>query len=216
MEQQSWSGAGSVIDSSGKGNNGSPMGTAATTAAGKFGRAALFDGNGWVDVPDSTSLHPTTAITYAAWIYPTGLVALNDAGDYPYPGIISKRQNYAVDVAFTMFIWLNNNLYADIEDVRFNSTTVFANNQWYHVAVVFDGSVPSASIYVNGCLDTMTGTNLSTFGSHSADLTVGLLSEGGGLDPNSFFIGKIDEVAVWNRAFSASEIAALYRATSPL
>lgn len=46
MEQSSWSGAGSVLDTSGNGSNGTPLGTAQTTAAGKICRGADISATG--------------------------------------------------------------------------------------------------------------------------------------------------------------------------
>jgi hypothetical protein len=213
MDETTWSGAGSVIDSSGTGNNGSPMGDATTTASGKFGRAALFSGTGYVNVADSASLHPTTALTYAAWFYSTGFTS-----DTLYPGIIAKRDDYAVNVGFTMFLWTGNTLWADLADQygsRFNSTATFTNGQWYHVALVYDGSTTSASIYVNGALDSVhsVGANLTA---STAALTIGFLPQGTRVDSTAYFIGRIDEVAIWNRALSPGEIQSLASATGPL
>ena len=46
---------------------------ATTTQDGKFAGAGVFDGNGRITVPDAPSLHPTTELTLAAWVYPTAL-----------------------------------------------------------------------------------------------------------------------------------------------
>jgi hypothetical protein len=46
MEQASWSGAGSVFDTSGNGSNGTPVGSAQTTAAGKICRGADISATG--------------------------------------------------------------------------------------------------------------------------------------------------------------------------
>lgn len=219
FEEPSWTpdAGGTVIDSSGTGNNGTPLGTAMTTPNGKFGRAAAFDGNGAVLVPDSPSLHPTNALTYAAWIYPT---YLDDAGAR-YPGIIAKRVDYTTDVAFTMFLWTNYNVWGDIEAPnRFNSNAVFTTGQWYHVAIVYDGTQPNpnarATVYVNGAFDSTHAAPTSLM-MHTADLKVGYLQQGAAdPDPNAGFIGSIDEVAVWTRALSAAEIQSLYTATGPL
>lgn len=211
IEEPAWSGvAGEAIDSSGFGNHGTANGTATTTADGKFGRAGSFDGSGWVTVHDAPSLRPTTAVTYAAWIYPTGLDGVRS------PGIIAKRTGFGMDTAFTMFIWINNQLYVDIESEnnRFASPTVFQNNQWYFVAVVFDGSLVAAQrvrVYVNGGLDTAANEDSTSIGAHPSDVSIGNLVGGG-----DTFIGRIDEATVWTRALSGGEIAALYASTQPL
>ncbi len=210
MDEASWSGAGAVKDSSGLMNDGTPVGNATTTPSGKFGAAGLFDGTtSWVDVPDSASLHATTAITYAAWVYPTGLT-----DGTPAPGIISKRQAANVNVAFTMFIWTANQVWVDLPNARFNSSAVLSNGQWYHLAVVYDGTLADpnqrATLYVNGAFD-MAHSAAPSIAANTEDVLIGNLPEGGDL-----FAGRIDEVAIWTRALGATEIAGLYAATGPL
>lgn len=206
MDEPSWTGSGAVVkDASGLGNHGTPMGNAKTIAAGKFGRAGSFDGASSVTVPDAPSLHPTTALTYAAWIYPTGLT-----DGTPSPGILSKRLGYADQVAFTLFLWTNNQVWGDVESSRFSSSAVVANGSWYHLAIVYDGGSQSAKLYVNGALD---GTHAaaSSLAVNTVDLQIANLPGGG-----DYFIGAIDEVAVWTRALSGAEIAGLAAATTPL
>jgi hypothetical protein len=214
MDEPNWSGAGAVRDASGLANNGTARGDATTTPAGKFGGAALFGGTGYVDILDSASLHPSGALTYAAWIYPTGFTS-----DSQYPGIIAKRQDYGVDVAFTMFLWTGNALWGDLEASRFNSQATIANGRWYHVAIVFDGTQPNAaaraSIYVDGVLDSVHPAG-SSLASHTADVTIGFLPQGSRNDPLAYFVGRIDEVAIWNRALGADEIRSLSSAAGPL
>jgi hypothetical protein len=214
MDDASWSGVGAVTDSSGQGNDGTVKGVVTPTTQGKFGRAASFGGNGYINVPNSTSLQATDALTYAAWVYPMGLGPPDAAS--AYPGIIAKRYDYTTDVAFTMFIWFHNNVYADVAGMRGNSDAGLTDDQWYHVAVVFRGPQALASIYINGSLDTSysVGTNVGMM--QSADLTVGYLPQGAISDPAGYFYGLIDEVAVWTRALSANEIQSLYQATGPL
>jgi hypothetical protein len=210
MDEPSWSGPGSVKDSSGQGNDGTPMGSAEPTPNGKFGRAALFDGNGWVDVPCSASLDgPMTQLTYSAWVYPTGLTDGTAS-----PGIISKRQGYAEEVAFTLFLWTNNAAWVDLQAFRSNTNAVFSNNAWYHLVVVYDGSQATAgageTIYVNGVVDSVHPAD-PVLATNMQDVLIGNLPGGGNL-----FVGMIDEVALWTRALSAAEIQSLYLADGGL
>jgi hypothetical protein len=55
-----------------------------------------------------------------------------------------------------------------------------------------------------------------SFGVQTADLFIGLLPMGTSVDGNAFFIGSIDEVAIWNRPLSGSDIGKLALATGPL
>ena len=60
-----------VADASGSGNNGTVSSTT-WAAAGKYGKALSFNGSSSrVTVPDSASLHLTTAMTLEAWVDPT-------------------------------------------------------------------------------------------------------------------------------------------------
>jgi hypothetical protein len=219
MEETNWSDSGAVTDQSGQRNNGTPWGTAQTTPDGKFGRAALFDGAGYIIVPSSPSLQPTTAYTLSAWVYPTGLVTV----DMPYPGIIAKRIDEFTSVAFTMFIWTQNNMWGDVYGFRFNSEAGLTNSQWYHLAIVYDGTLAEPNrvrLYINGTFDNG-ATNNGNFagpalGPSDADLTVGYLPEGPSFDRNAAFVGKLDEVAIWTRALQDWEIRLLATATGPL
>src|SRR5438105_5003748 len=88
------------------------------------------------------------------------------------PGIISKRRGYADNVAFTLFLWTNNQPFVDVAgSTRFQSDTLFVNDRWYHVAVVYDGTQPASArtrVYVNGAPD----------GAEIAALAAGPLSSG--------------------------------------
>jgi hypothetical protein len=209
-EELSWNTtAGEVVDDSGLGNNGTAVGTATTTSDGRFGRAGLFDGAGSVAVSDAPSIHPTTALTMAAWIFPTGL-------GVGAQGIIAKRTSYNVDSAYSMYIDTDRKLWVDIDSFndRFSSSTVLANGSWYHVAVVFDGGLSAEQrvrVYVNGVLDITSSESSSTIPAYTSALSVGLLPGGG-----DGFVGTIDEVSVWTRALEPAEIAALAAATGPL
>lgn len=203
LDEQSFSGAGAVKDSSGQGNHATAVGTAAPTPDGKIGGAAVFDGSGYLKIPSSASLQSSAALTYAAWVYPQGLVG--GAGDYA-PGVLSKRLAFQSNVAFTLFFWDQDHAFADIQDVRIPTNAAFANDTWAHIAVVYDAAADPSErvrIYVNGLLDT-TATADPALAQNDEELRVGDLPGGGYL-----FTGKIDEVAIWTRALGPDEVLAL-------
>jgi hypothetical protein len=211
MDEAAWTGSSNEVrDDSGLGNHGTSSSTGATTTVdGKFGRAGLFDGNGFVTIRDAASLHPSSALTLAAWINPTTF-------DGRSQGIIAKRTEYLKNTAFQLSLWTSNALTVDIqgEDNRFHSNMEFTSEQWYHVAVVFDGSLPAAErvrVYVDGVLDVVAKEDSLSIDPYAPDVVIGYLNGGGG-----GFVGRIDEVAIWTRALSAANIQALYRATDPL
>lgn len=209
MDESDWSGAGAVLDASGNGNHGTVFGSATPDPAGKIGGAGLFDSGGWVIVPDSVSLHPSTELTCAIWVYPTGLTGMSP---FPAPGIVSKREGYMVNVAFTLFLWDNSNAYVDIEADRMHTVASFSNGQWYHLALVYNGNEPAGlrtRLYVNGVLDSVHAA-VGSLSPNTQDIQVGNLPGGG-----EAFIGKLDELAIWTRALTDAEIQAVYQNGAP-
>ena len=71
-------------------------------------------------------------------------------------------------------------------------------NQWSHLAVVFDGS--QARFYVNGGL-TSTAPLAATLTARGTPLRVGA-----DINTQQFFKGSLDEVRVYDRALTASEV----------
>jgi len=87
-------------------------------------------------------------------------------------------------------------------------------NQRVHVAVVFPNGVPSTSnskIYINGILQTLTqlkGTPLSR------TVTPGIFMSGWGFDSNYKFGGSLENMRIYNRELTATEVAALAGGTA--
>ena len=85
---------------------------------------------------------------------------------------------------------------------------VITDNTWHHVVAVRDGENGQNLLYVDGALD---GSNLSAiydsgFDSSTAELNIGYLN----LDPFFRLNGSLDEVALYNKALTADEIAEHY------
>ncbi|HCN51060.1 MAG TPA: hypothetical protein DIT10_18540 [Chryseobacterium sp.] len=78
------------------------------------------------------------------------------------------------------------------------STTALNANTWYHVAATYDGA--SMKIYINGVLD----ASKSQTGSVSSN---GAFNVGYLYNTSRNFNGKVDEVRVWKRALSQTEIS---------
>lgn len=202
MDDGQW-GNGEIYDASPAANHGVLNGTVAYTPDGKFGGAGHFDGNGYIRIPNAESLQATSALTLSAWVNFEYM-----GGDYSH-GVISKRTGYAADTAYTLFLWAESRMWIDLdyETDRFGSATSFETNRWYHVAMVYDGSLAAAErvrLYVDGVLDVVTGESSASLPPFDCDLEVGRLVNGG-----NTMIGSIDEVAIWRRALSADDVAAL-------
>jgi hypothetical protein len=76
------------------------------------------------------------------------------------------------------------------------------DDQWHYINLSISGNI--ASFYVDGSLKSTVPFALGTGFANNVFYT------GRRLDPGQYFIGSIDEVAIWNVVLSASEIQAIY------
>jgi hypothetical protein len=86
------------------------------------------------------------------------------------------------------------------------SPTQLNSGQWYHLVGTYDGE--NVKLYVGGTLVATTPTTGSIH-AIASPVTIGASNLIG-----SFFSGKIDDVTLWNRALSLSEIKSLYDASN--
>jgi len=209
MDEPQWTGAtGEVRDETGV-NHGTAYGGATTTSDAKYGRAGYFDGeDDYVEVPDSDSLDITDEITIEAWVkytpFSSGEKYFLAKWDYG----ANKRQ-YAFglrntgDSVLARFYLSNDGTYHS--DYVLEGTTNLNSNQWYYLVATYDGA--TQKICVNGEQEPNTKSfSISIFSSDS-NLTVGSLLYNG--DPDMLFYGLIDEVRIYNRALSPTEIQIL-------
>ena len=184
-------GAGSTaVDSSGTGNTGSLVGATWTTA-GRYGNGLAFDESGRVDVPDAPSLDLTTGMTLEAWVFPTEL------GDTWRDVVYKGNDAYYLEASAPGG--------PPVAGGTFAGSPVGAGsriplNTWSHLAATYDGS--SLRIYVNGAIagTKQVSTPIAT--------TNNALSIGGDAIYGQDFVGRIDEVRVYNVALAAAQIQA--------
>lgn len=175
-----------ATDFSGHGNAGTLSTTGSTLpqwTGGKLGMALSFDGS----TNNVTLSGPTVSdtLTFTAWFKVTS---------YPDAWGTLIAQNNTLGI----FVTNDNKISYYYGTADHKNTNSFNQGQWNHVAVVNEGG--NAIFYINGVADGGCGS--------APGFTVGYIGKDN--NNNDDFNGLIDEVRVYNRALSASEIKQLY------
>jgi hypothetical protein len=200
MNEASWNGtAGEVVDSSGSSHNGTAV-NGLTPTTGKFGNAGSFGSGKYVDA--GTINATGTELTMSVWVKPNSF-----QNNFPYISTLMGEEGGGSSV---MSLRLGDAGLANNKP-QFsvgNLVTLSANSgintgSWYHIVGVYDGS--TTKLYINGVLDATTSTS-GTYNVNT-NFAIGKTLDGRYLD------GLMDDVRVYNRALSATEVTELYNLT---
>lgn len=199
---------GNSQDQSGFSNHGTNNGAILTTD--RFGNpnsAYYFNGSSYIYVPNSASLStPTSSSTIAFWAFTTSWSTWFGVN---YGSILSKSNsattcNYRVSLIGTGISGIINNKIWDY----FIGTNGL--NQWDFFVVTMNGN--TLSYYKNGVL----------IGQNSSPSPFSLSTNNplyiGRDDPGftDYYTGKIDDIRIYNRVLSYSEVVSLYNYQSTL
>jgi len=195
---------GSALDSVGS-INGAVFG-ATQGVPGKISTAYRFNAatNSYIDL--GISCKPTTAISFAVWLNPS---TFNDI----YSGVINNTTwvNPTEQYGYNVFLDSSKMLFelfnGDVQNSLWSNATITPNT-WHFIVGTWDGA--KMKLYINNVLDasqartTTIGYDLASvlrFGSHSAPYD---------------YTGVIDEIGIWNRALTISEVSTLYNSSNGL
>ena len=181
-----------------------------TYSTGKTGNAFDFNGtNAYVGLPDN-SLNFTGDFSISLWMNPTSVSG--------FSGLLGNQIGVTVSSFYGYFCYLNAGyIYFDLYNgasanptARWRTTSTISTSSWTNLTIV---KKPNQAIkyYINAVLDTSVltygangggvvyhTTNLATFGSNRYSL-----------GNDGFYNGKIDEVNVWSKELTQSEITEL-------
>ena len=192
------------------GNNGTPMG-GVTFAAGEVGPAFGLNGSvgTFIDIGNPASLNISGPITVDAWVKPNLVNA--------YQAIYSQMStaNNLGEVQLRIngdtggFDWFRRNAQGSVSTEGVTTSIGAVAGGWQHVAAAYDGS--AYYIYINGVLvNNPCSYCFEYVALQGPDTKIGSGDSG----DNMPFNGLMDEVQVFNRALSASEIQAISNAGS--
>jgi hypothetical protein len=210
-----WQGEADTTDSVGV-NDGSPQG-AISFANGKVGQALTFDGiSGHVKVPASASLDvgAGTGLTVEGWIQPFQTQSVLPLVEWRSPsGVIG------------LHFWINQpvptgggsgSLFANLIDssgafhVLASTSNLLSTTTFNHVALTYDKPNGVAVLYLNGSV--VASANIGSFILRtSSDLYLGARIT---TNTQFYFVGKMDEMAVYNRPLVGAEIVNLYNSST--
>ncbi len=183
-------------------NNGVNTGTTFTNAARIGTQAGVLDGADSVDVG---TLNLGDNFSIAAWVRldvgTTNIqtIAANSAGGSNSDGFRLFINTYNTSDGAVNFETGNGTANNNAR----SSTGVVGTNGWAHVAVTVNRTAGTAVIYVNGVNVTTDGSVLNNFTNTSA-INLGQMLGGG-----SRMRGRLDDVRIYNKVLSATEVTSL-------
>lgn len=195
-----------VIDKSIRQRNGIIYGDNNITS-GKFGKSFLFNGNNYIKV---SSFNIPSSITISAWVNLRNFGSGNDEDN-----IIRKGDSYGdtkeswllnIKDRKIFFVPKDSQAYSPCSSQSNNCVlgdTLLKENEWYHIAGVYDGS--NIKIYINGVLE-KTKSSIQGIAQSNKDIYIG----GKPSLSSDMLEGFIDELRIYNRALSDREILNLY------
>jgi Concanavalin A-like lectin/glucanases superfamily len=167
-----------------------------STAQSKSGSSSILlaqsGTNDYITSPDSPLWQLTGDFTIEAWIYPTSLSGTN--GNIicsQWPGGTATNQCFQFLVNSTGKVSLVYGIGATNAAVTGTSQSAVTNN-WNHVAVSRQGS--TVRFFVNGNLDTTTGTVSGALNNSTGMLVVGRINA----TDLGYFTGYIDDLRITN------------------
>lgn len=169
--------------------------TGAKWGDGKFGKALTFDGKSSITVASNDKLNIGTDLTLMAYFNATTLDN--------YHAIIVKNNQYlmrfdnlAEGGKMSTFINLNGGWEPRA------SAVVPEKNKWTHYAAVYDSTAKKITIYVNGEAKGE-GAREGKPTANTEAVNIGSWGTG------SYFIGMLDDVAIFNVALSAADVKSI-------
>ena len=186
-------------------NNGTDTSITYGSSYGKIGQGAGFNGsNSGVDLGNFTGVNSSSAMTVSAWVKKTSNInygMIIAKGDVSAAGGVFELRNtgttgkYEINIRTTV-----------VKDCL--ATSVIPTGVWTHILAVYNGS--DLRIYINGVLENTTASVTGNLNSATTTTYLGRRTDG------YYFGGALDEVGIWSRALSSTEVGELYNSGAGL
>ena len=212
-----WPFCGNANDASGNGNNGTVNGATLTTDRfGAANKAYDFNGSSRIDIGNLNNQIGSSNSSWSVNCWFKSLGSLN--GDMvmvtDYSSATAGDQIVSTWLALWSFTF-NHKVGSTIRNFPNGwdalSNTSYNDNQWHSMVSVAENG--NLKIYIDGILITTTVYPANTNFQGSPFFRFGALLFNGQYD--SFFQGKLDDIAIWNRALTQQEVTQLYQLGQP-
>lgn len=199
-----------ATDASTNGSNGT-LTSGPTWTTGQIGGAVSFDGtDDYIIEAGTTQYKFTSSFAFGGWFQSTG-----DQDNRPVAGFDSGsnyRYSLVIDNVGAESFQCQARLTGGLITASFTMTVV--TNDWYHLYCSYDDSLKVVTLYVNGTKAASSSVGSGSLTDGGAGQQKFSIGRSQGSSP-SYWTGIIDEMRMYNRAFSPEEVAKLYKSTAP-
>ena len=168
---------------------------------GPFGYGVMLDGSSYIEIASYPELNLVDEFTISVWVKPKGLGR--------WQRIVSKWGANPSTKAYQLWI-AGYSIAVEVTPRWVDTGIELHTNTWYHIVWVHSKSRGREEVYINGSLVWV----------HSylgdARKTRHPLAIGNSITESMFFKGSVDEVRIYSRALSSSEIKVIFEKNYPI
>jgi hypothetical protein len=149
------------------------------------------------------------AFTISAWVRRDGATANT------YQSIVSRQCGAGPDESYNVALSGGHVLLflmCGSAHMTLRAPNAAPDHTWIHVVATFDAT--SVRLYVDNVLFAIAPPDVPSIIHDDHPVLIG--NNENGSDPDEPFQGRIDDVAIWNRALSAYQVGLLYNGADPL
>jgi len=180
------------------GNNDGTLSGATVSNDGTRGKVLSLDGsNDYVSLPSSGLAGGRSEVTLSLWIKPDETTGSNT--------IYDEENNWYWQFSVRQDKWYTRDSSTGTTGSRNNDLPLpgLSSGQWQHLAFVYSVSGGEKTIYIDGEESTSTSTSIDQLTSDRTNQRIGWPSDG------DYFDGLVDDMRLYSRALSSSEIELL-------
>ena len=173
-----------------------------TDRKGQSDKAYTFNGTSDNISITHNAVFNVSSITVSAWIKPTTLTGSSTIIGKKYSGGGARTWELMYDLNGKLYWFISTDSQTILLDEAASATQAIVTGNWYYVVGTYSGGV--SFLYING-VQVGTDTGGGTLDTNTLDILIAK-----NYSTPDYSDGVIDDVRIYNRALSATEVLALY------